>query len=309
MCPTLVLTRGDLQRCVDPPALITLLQHAMTVHRSGDAYRLGAAASPTVTAMVLLPGTAPGIPAYTVKVNAKNPRRRPALNGVICLHDADSGDLLAILDSGWITALRTGIAAAIGTHVLARDDARSVGVIGAGVQGRAQLRALAALRRLVHVHVHDTDRDAASAFLEEMTAELGVPGTLHGSARELAAVSDIILLATWSRRPLLDASDIKDGSHLTSLGADEPGKVELGAELLGRSLVVTDDQSLAEPVLGRTDAGLGAVLRGDHPGRTERHQTTVYSPVGLPMQDCVSAWHAFHNARAAGLGTYVTFEE
>ncbi|GAB2842551.1 ornithine cyclodeaminase/alanine dehydrogenase-like protein (mu-crystallin family) [Lentzea nigeriaca] len=86
---------------------------------------------------------------------------------------------------------------------------------------------------------------------------------------------------------------VPPGTHVTSLGADEPGKVELAPELLSGALVVVDDRALAHVA---ADTTIGAVLRGEHPGRTSEDQVTVYSPAGLPMQDLVIAWHVFRNA-------------
>ncbi|MET9229482.1 hypothetical protein [Lentzea sp. NPDC003310] len=86
---------------------------------------------------------------------------------------------------------------------------------------------------------------------------------------------------------------VPPGTHMTSLGADEPGKAELGPALLDEALVVVDDPGLAHVA---ADTTIGAVLRGEHPGRTSAEQVTVYSPAGLPMQDLVIAWHVYRNA-------------
>jgi ornithine cyclodeaminase len=127
-------------------------------------------------------------------------------------------------------------------------------------------------------------------------------------------VSDHFVLATWSRAPLLGLADTRAGQHLTSLGTDEPGKRELGADLLDAALLVVDDQdlavrggALAAPGLSRTaaDATLGDILRGTRPGRTSAGQRTVYAPVGLPWQDLALAWSAFREAGRRGIGRTV----
>jgi len=307
---TRVLTRGQLRDCIDLPVLADELRRAFTGYDddAAPAHRLRSQPHPSVTAMVLVPGLAPGVPAYTVKVHAKNPDRRPAITGVICLHDLSAGDLLAVLDSGWLTAVRTGVGAALGTHLLARPDSGDVGVVGAGVQGRASLRALSALRPLTSVRVHDVVPEAAVAFAEEIERDLGVPVRCCPGAAEVAAVSDVLLVATWAREPVLDGDVVRPGTHVTSLGADEPGKAELSSSLLERALVVADDRRLASAVLPRVDTTLGAVLRGGHPGRSSGEQVTVYSPVGLPLQDCVIAWHAYRRAMERGVGIEADLE-
>jgi ornithine cyclodeaminase len=247
--------------------------------------------TPDVTAMILLPGLAPGIPAYTVKVHAKNPSRTPAITGVICLHDLKTGDLLALIDSAPLTALRTGLGGALGAHLLARPEARHVTVIGAGAQGRAQLEALAALRPIESVLVRDTDPAAEQRFVA-WAEGLGIAASAAGTATsETTSPGQIVLMATWSREPVLHR--VAPGTHVTSLGFDEPGKVELAQQVLDEALVVVDDPELAHVV---ADTTIGAVLRGEHAGRTGADQVTVYSPVGLPMQDLVIAWHVYRNA-------------
>lgn len=280
----IVLGAGDVE--IDLPRLAAELTDALTASLgtgpSGSGQRVRAQVTPEITAMVLMPGLAPGIPAYTVKVHAKNPNRSPAITGVICLHDLESGDLLALIDSAPLTALRTGLGGALGAHLLAPPDARHVTVIGAGAQGRAQLESLAALRPIESVLVRDTNPAAEEKFAA-WAEGLGI--------RTADKAGEIVLMATWSREPVLH--HVAPGTHVTSLGADEPGKVELAQGILDEALVVVDDPELAHVA---ADTTIGAVLRGEHPGRTSADQVTVYSPAGLPMQDLVIAWHVYRSA-------------
>ncbi|MGW4212255.1 ornithine cyclodeaminase family protein [Lentzea sp. NPDC004789] len=275
----IVIGAGDVE--VDLPRLAEELTVALRAGPAEPGHRVRVPVTADVTAMILVPGLAPGIPAYTVKVHAKNPNRSPAITGVICLHDLATGDLLALIDSGPLTALRTGLGGALGAHLLANPGARTVTVIGAGAQGRAQLEALAALRPIESVCVRDTNPAAAEAFTP-WAESLGITAGPEG---------EIVLMATWSREPVLH--EVPPGTHVTSLGADEPGKTELAADLLAEALVVVDDPALAHVP---ADTTIGAVLRGEHPGRTRADQVTVYSPAGLPMQDLVIAWHVYQNA-------------
>jgi ornithine cyclodeaminase len=158
---TLLLTRSEVESLLDPTALVEPLRAGFIHYSSnaaGRARRVRSNLPGPGTATVLFPGTAPGVPAYTVKVHAKFPAETPAIRGVLCLHDLASGELLAVMDSTYLTAVRTGLAGALAAHVLARPDADVVAVIGAGVQGTHQLRALATLRSLSRVHVYDVCR-------------------------------------------------------------------------------------------------------------------------------------------------------
>ncbi|WEO94138.1 ornithine cyclodeaminase family protein [Streptomyces sp. FXJ1.172] len=306
---TRVLTRSDLEALLEPAACLTALRDgfrtAGTVAVPGRRVRTDLPFPGTATALV--PGLLPGIDAYTVKVNAKFPGARPALRGVICLHSGTDGELLALLDSATLTAWRTGLAAALGTALLA--PAHDVlGVIGAGAQAELTLRGLTGEHRPRRLVVHDTDTGRAAAF----AARHG--GRVLASARAVAEAAGTVLLATWSRAPLLALADTRPGQHFTSLGADEPGKRELAPDLLDAALLVVDDEelaarmgALAAPGLTRTaaDATLTDVLRGTRPGRTSPGERTVYAPVGLPWQDLALTWLAWREAERRGVGAVI----
>ncbi|MFJ4682179.1 NAD(P)-binding domain-containing protein [Streptomyces sp. NPDC088789] len=311
---TRLLTRSDLEAVLEPEACAAALRDGF-VHATDTATGLRVRTDLPFpgTATALLPGLLPGIDAYTVKVNAKFPAARPALRGVVCLHSGRDGALLALLDSATLTAWRTGLSAALGTHALAAPGgadggAGTVGVIGAGAQAELMVRGLAALRPRDALLVHDTDGARAAAFAARHA------GRVVASAREVAAAADLVLLATWAREPVLTLADIPPGRHVTSLGADEPGKQELSADLLAAALVVVDDREAAAATgalaaaglpAAAADATLGEVLRGEHPGRTGPSERTVYAPVGRPWQDLALAWLAHRRAEERGLGTRV----
>jgi ornithine cyclodeaminase len=312
---TLLLSRSDLAALLDVTSCLGALREGfLAVPPEIDPQRVRTGLPGPGTATALIPGLVDGIPAYTVKVNAKFPAARPALRGVVCLHDSGSGELLALLDSATVTAWRTGLAAAIATDALARPVAASVAVIGAGAQAALVLRGLAALRPWARLTVCDLDRDRAEAFAAAHAG--GRPAVTAGDARAAARDADIVVLATWSRTPLLEAGDVPPGTHVTSLGADEPGKAELSAALLRSARVITDDTRLAVTSGALGTAGLPAghaagtlsqVLCGTGAGRTADAQVTVYTPVGLPWQDLALAWAAYRQARAAGTGREFDF--
>ncbi|TXS54547.1 ornithine cyclodeaminase family protein, partial [Streptomyces sp. uw30] len=303
---TLVLTRSDLEAVLAPGACLEVLRDGFL--RARDATVAGQRVRTDLpfpgTATALIPGVLPGIEAYTVKVNAKFPGARPALRGVICLHSGRDGELLALLDSATVTAWRTGLAAALGTHALA-GPGDVLGVVGAGAQAELMVRGLAQLRPYRELVVHDTDAERAEAFAARHA------GRAVASATEVAAAADTVLLATWARSPLLGLSDTRESQHFTSLGADEPGKQELSADLLRAALLVVDDRELAasmgvlaaaELPASAADATLADVLRGDHPGRASAESRSVYAPVGLPWQDLALSWAAYRAAEREGLG-------
>jgi ornithine cyclodeaminase/alanine dehydrogenase-like protein (mu-crystallin family) len=293
---TVVLTRSRVDSLVDVGQVMEILR---------EGFRAPVAQQPSLrirtdlpgpgTATCLMPGLLPGVEAYTVKVNAKFPGATPALRGVVCLHDLQSGELLALADSAAVTAWRTGLAAALGTHLLAAPGADTLGIVGAGAQAAKTLTGLRHLRRWRQLLACDLDRTRAAALTPHVM----------GGAREVSAEVDVVVLATWSRQPLLHARDVRPGQHLTTLGADEPGKIELSADLLLTAHVIVDDLGLATAAGALANAGLddGAaagtlseVLQGTLAARHSEDTVTVYAPVGLPWQDLALTWALYSRA-------------
>ncbi|OUD01611.1 ornithine cyclodeaminase family protein [Streptomyces swartbergensis] len=315
---TVLLGAPELQRVVTPQAMVRALREgfvaALATQTSPQRVRQSLPASSGSIA-VLLPGLLPGIPAYTVKVNAKFPDADPAISGIVCLHDLETGELLALLDSAFVTAWRTGLSAALATDLLSPAGARAVGIIGAGAQADMTLRGLTRLRTVERAVIHDAD-DGRAHRMAEVWQRAGLACQVVGSAREVARTCDSVVTATWSRRPLLHLPDVRPGSHITSLGADEPGKVELDAGLLRHARVVVDDLDLAmtsgalgSAGLRREDAAavLGRIIDGTVPARTDVEQVTVYTPVGLPWQDLALSWAAYQAALRDGAGVDFRF--
>jgi ornithine cyclodeaminase/alanine dehydrogenase-like protein (mu-crystallin family) len=249
-------------------------------------------------ALVLFPGTVPGLPAYTVKVHAKFPGHSPAIQGVVQLHDWETGALLAVLDSGHLTALRTGMVGALAADVLARPDASRVALIGAGAQASLQLKSLRLVRTLTHVRVYDTQLTRAVAFGQRMYEALKLPVRPALTVEEAVEDADVVIAATWSREPFLHPGMLRPGTHVTTLGADEPGKAECTAELLRAGRFFCDNRALAVAMGAPAGVGLGEEVIHAELGEvlTSAEQLTVFGAVGLPFQDLVAAWHVYQGA-------------
>jgi ornithine cyclodeaminase/alanine dehydrogenase-like protein (mu-crystallin family) len=298
---------------LDRRELLEPLRHAMSAYSQQSSVPARRAHSPIParaahSVMIVFPGVVPGIPAYTVKINAKLPDSTPSVRGLISLHDIDSGQLLAVMDSIAITAIRTALVGALAAQALARAEIETVAVIGAGTQGREQLRALRLVRNFRVVRVHDIRPERASALVNEMRDELGAALTVSRSVENAVADADVVIAATWAKIPFLTSDMIAPGTHITAVGADEPGKAELDKELLSRSKFVCDDPDLAVEMgalagvgLGREAiyASLGEILSGARPGRANEREITVFGSVGLPCQDLPAAWMAYQKAQDA----------
>jgi alanine dehydrogenase len=222
-----------------------------------------------------------------------NPERGlPVVAGLIVLSDAATGEPLAVLDCRAVTWLRTGASAAISAVELAPDGARSVGVIGCGVNGAWAARCLAAAGYGPGVCA-DVDDASARTLADELGWTAG--------PRDEAAVQDVIVTVTPGDEPVVLASDLREGQHLAVLGADAHGKSEVEAAAFERLNVFCDEWEqaskggeLAAPVaaraLERADVTeIGAVLTGAAPGRGSGDEITLFDSTGLAIQDLAIA--------------------
>lgn len=264
--------------------------------------------------MIVFPGIIDGIPAFTVKVNTKIPGATRSVVGSMNLTDLETGEVLAIMDSIVITAERTALAGALAADVLARRDVPRVAVIGAGVQGEAQVRALQLVRRVERVDVVDSIRARAEAYAERVGPALGIEVVVHSNVATAVRDADVIITATWSKQPFLTRSMVRGGAHVTAVGADEPAKGEVDAGLIAGSLFVCDDCDLAASMGAIAGAGLGPeaihaelgeVIAGVKRGRTRADEITIFASVGLAFQDLAAAWQVYNRAKEIGVGTPV----
>ncbi len=315
---TLLLRRSDIVELIDLDALYDAMRSAFKAYSAGESIPTKRFPSDlgNGTAMVLGPGVIKGIPAYSVKVHAKFPKHPPAIKGVLLLHDLSTGNLLAVMDSSYLTAVRTGFCAAMASHLLGRQDAKQVAVIGAGVQGEFHLRYLSRFRELESIKVFDLDNAKALRFAKRLSVELSLQMETANSVETCVAQADIIVTATWATQPFIFRSMLAEGAHITTLGPDQPDKCEVDASIIKDALFVCDDRKLAVTMgaiaganltAEHIHAELGEVLAGTKQGRRDDKQITVYGSVGLAFQDLVVGWQVYQAALEAGLDRRIDF--
>jgi alanine dehydrogenase len=212
----------------------------------------------------------------------------PVVMGMICVSSAADGEPLALVDVRAVTALRTGAVAAVAAQELAREDARSVGMIGCGLHGTWAARCLAAAEYGPGI-CFDPDPEAAGQLAGELGWEAGT--------REDALACDVVTCVTPGNEPVVHAGDLRPGVHLNMLGADGPGKAEAEPEAVARCQLFCDEWEQAShggELTGAVEAGLvtrgqvtelGAVLTGSQPGRSAPDRATLFDSTGLAIQD------------------------
>jgi alanine dehydrogenase len=229
-----------------------------------------------------------------------NPERGlPTVSGVVLLSDASDGSLVAVLDAGAVTALRTGAAAVLAAETLAASADGPAAVIGAGVNGRAAARTF--VERGRDVLLWDVDESRAQAAAQEL-------GAAVAPSREEALGADVVVTVTPGYEVLFPAGSLRDGQHVSLMGADGPGKAEIAVDELARAHVFCDDweQASHNGELARAvDAGkitpadatqLGDVLAGTAPGRESQDEITIFDSTGLAIQDLAVALAAMEQA-------------
>jgi alanine dehydrogenase len=228
----------------------------------------------------------------------------PVVMGMISVSSATDGRPLALVDVRAVTALRTGAVAALAAQELAREDARSVGIIGCGLHGTWAARCLAAAEYGPGV-CHDPDPEAAGRLAGELGWEAG--------SREDALACDVVTCVTPGYEPVVHEGDLRPGLHLNMLGADGPGKAEAEVGAVAKAELFCDEWQQAShggELTGAVEAGLvrrpdvrdlGDVMTGAAPGRSRPEAVTLFDSTGLAIQDLAICLALLGAHRAGGV--------
>lgn len=271
------------------------------------------------------------MPAYLKKMNAlavkvvsvykNNPQKYqlPTTIGKVLVQNPDTGEVICIMDGGYLTAMRTGAVSGLATKFLARQAPNQVaGIFGAGVQAQMQLWGISEARKLSRAIVYDAVPEAAQKFAQSMGKKLNLEIVVAQDPQELL-VADIFCTATSSPTPIFDGSRIKPGAHINGIGSHSPGARELDTAIIKRSLLIGDSREACLNEAGdiiipikegaitadHIHADLGEIVTRKKPARTSDSQITVFKSVGLAIQDVAAARLVFEKAKAAGLGVEV----
>lgn len=257
-------------------------------------------------ALLLMPGVRAGGAGATVKLVTVMPRNAaaglPTIHALVTWIDAATGAPRALLDGATVTAMRTGAASGAATRLLARRDAATLAMIGAGVQAEWQVRAVLAVRPIRRVLVYARSADARERFATRMGASTGVETVAVSSAEAAVSDADVVCCATTSAEPVFDAAWLRPGTHVNGVGAFRLDMVELPPELFEVAAVVavdSRDAALAEAgdLAAAIERGLvsdgdlveiGSVEAGWAEAR-DPEAITSFKSVGLAIQDVAAA--------------------
>lgn len=255
--------------------------------------------------------------AKVVSVNPENGRvGLPAIHALVLLLDPTTGRPLALMDGTWLTALRTGAVGGLAADLLAREDARTVALFGAGVQARTQLDAVRCVREIREVRIVSRSGTTADALVEEVE---GVDARRVDDPAEAVAGADIVIAATSSATPVFAGARVEPGAHVTGVGSYTTEMREVDTDLVLRARVIVDQREavmaeagdIAGPIAdGEVDesvmaAEIGEVVLGRAEGRTAPDQITFFKSVGNAVQDVAVAARILARAERDDLGTVV----
>ncbi|MGB0034446.1 MAG: ornithine cyclodeaminase family protein [Candidatus Acidiferrales bacterium] len=241
---------------------------------------------------------------------------REGLRFLVPLFEADSGDLVALIEADYLGQMRTGAASGVATRLMSRADSHAVGIIGTGLQARTQLEAIALVRKIESIRAFGRDAQRREEFAKEMTARLRVPVTAVSSALDAVHEADILVTSTTATNPVVEGRWLKPGTHINAIGANFPQKRELDEEAVRRSDVIAADSRQQS----KEEAGdlihafgddvsrwaavheLADIAAGKIPGRTGPAQITLFKSNGIAIEDVVVAERIYKLARERRIG-------
>ena len=244
----------------------------------------------------------------------------PSSSGLMVIVSAETGFVQAILlDNGYLTDVRTGLAGAIAAKYLAKDAIGTAGVIGSGAQARYQMRALKLVRDYRRLLVYGIVSEEVDRYISEISSTLSVDVLKARSAEEVVRNSDVVVTTTPARTPFLRPEWLHPGLHITAMGTDGEDKQELFPEVLVRADRLACDSKSQCLRLGELHHGieagvisedsplteLGEIIAGNKPGRESDEQITVCDLTGVGVQDTAIARLADRKATDRGLGASV----
>jgi alanine dehydrogenase len=307
----LYLSRADVERLLDIDAMLEALANALKILSSGitSVPPRTAARVPDLGLMGAMAGYVPGV-ALEIKLVSVFPgnhaRGLPSHQALIALFDEDDGAPLVVMDGTYITAIRTGGTAAVAARALARDDARVLAILGAGVQGGSHLETFTRVRDLDEIRVASRDHAKAAALVAR-----------HPKARVVASFeeavrgADIVACCTDAREPVIRRAWLEPGVHVSSVGGTFGPEVDAETMADGKVFVEWRGAALNAPPAGShelqgmdadTITEVGEVLAGTRPGRTSRQDITVYKSMGHAVEDAAAARLVYDLAKAEGAG-------
>lgn len=286
---TAFLSRADVSRHLQALHLLRELRDAFTANPRLAARRSFEVETPASSATVR-PATFPTIPAWAVTTRVRSPK---GPRSMLHLHDAESGQVLAVMDASHLSTLRASLVGALATDVLARADAKHVAVLGSGMAASSALKTLRLVRSIEHVWLHEAEPATNFERSRHLATTMSMAIHAADSVAEAVAAADMVLLTGDLG---LGEVKLRAGVHVTVLSAEHFAAPPLRASELSAARAFTDDADVTPP-WSADFTSLGDVLAGEAPGRRDADELTVFASTSPAQLDLLAAWHVYEGAR------------
>jgi len=318
----LILNEHDVEQLLTMRECIEVMEQALASLAHGEVHNplRNVIRAPGASGFLgLMPAYRGGeVPRYGLKevcVFPGNPARGLDTHlGAVLLHDGETGALMAVMNASAITAIRTAAVSAVATKLLARENAHSLAIIGAGVQGKTHLEAIPLVRNINDVRIVSRTREKA-----EKLAGNGV--RVMESVEEAVKGADIVVTATSSREPVIKRVWLDDGVHINAVGSSIAAARELDSDTVAAASLFVDRRESTENESGdylsalregaitadHIRAELGEILLGRATGRTSPTEITLFKSLGLAVEDLAAAQFLYEKASSEGAGTWVNW--
>jgi len=324
-----LLTRSDVRKSISMREAVEVVKRAFIELSTGRAdvpLRIVLSQPKHDSITLFMPGYLSDSDSLAVKVVSVHDRNAerdlPLINAVVIVIDPATGQAVAAMEGGYLTALRTGAGSGAATDLLARQDAEVAAIIGAGAQARAQALAIAAVRQVKRIWIYSTRRERVHEMIVDIRPQLGQSIELLAADSPSQALRDalVVCAATTSSTPVFDGVDLRPGAHVNGVGSYKPEMQEVDCATLRRaSKIVVDsrESAMAEAgdlivAIGRGEiqpsdiyAEIGEIAAGLKPGRQDDDEITYFKSVGNAAQDAAVAQAVYQRALQDGLGVDV----
>jgi alanine dehydrogenase len=319
----LVLSGRDVERLLDPDALIDAVAEAMAELSEGRASmpaRIAADVEERDAFLAAMPAYLPSVGALETKLVAIFPGNtdRPTHQAVICAFDPEDGTPVGLLDGTTITEARTAACSALATRLLAREDAETLAILGTGVQARSHARFVTRVRPFRRLVVAGRSPEKARVLAGELEVDPRVE--VAPSFEDAVGEADVVCATTHSPEPVVRRGWLRPGTHVNSVGYNTSGQGEVDTDTVADAAVFVESRAaaLAPPPSGAVElltaieAGridrdhirgeIGELVTGTGRGRSSPDEITLYKSVGVAAQDAAAAALVLEVARREGAG-------
>ena len=322
----LIVNQKEVAELLPMDECITVMEETLTAVARGEAVlplRPVMRLADKGGALGMMPGYLANIDAIGLKVitvfHGNHGTKYDSHQGAVMLFESKHGQLLSIMDASSITAIRTAAVSAVATRLLSRENARSLAILGSGVQAKTHLAAMRAVRTITDVRVWSRNTDHAREFSEKESKRHGIPITVWANVEDAVRDADIICTTTGSRDPVLEGKWISPGTHINAVGSSIAVARELDASAVKMSSLFVDRREstlneggdfLIAKQEGAVDDShilgeIGEILTGQLKGRKNADEITLFKSLGLAVEDVASANHVYQKALDSGKGTLV----